>query len=413
MGFYCGIDIGGTFTDCVIVDPDGRMTIAKSPSTPPDFSKGFMNALEEGARRVGMDLPSFLSQTDLLLHGTTVGTNVLVQQRGAKAGLITTSGHRDALLMMRSKGRSAGLPFEQLLRVSRHRKPKPIVPSHLIKEVSERVDWRGEVIVPLNEDEARTAVQELVDTGVDSIAISLLWGFVNPDHERRLRRMVEEIAPDVFVCCAHELVAKPGEYERTAATAINAYIGPSTSEYVRRLERELSSHGYSNPLLIMQAAGGVAPSGQAAAAPLNTIGSGPVGGVMGSKFLGDHVGHHNIIASDMGGTSFDVGIVRDGQPLASAESITNQYTYFMPRLEIESIGAGGGSVIWVDETSRTLRVGPESAGADPGPACYGRGGERPTVTDANLLLGYLSPNGLIGGRLELDRRASLKAIESV
>ncbi len=413
MTYYCGVDIGGTFTDCVVVDSDGDVILAKSSSTPEDFSQGFMNALEQAARTLGLDLRELLASTELMLHGTTVGTNILVQQKGARAGLITTSGHRDALLMMRSKGRSAGLPFEQLLRVSRHRKPKPIVPPHLIKEVTERSDWRGEVIVELNEEEARQAIQELLDLGVEAIAVSFLWGFVNTAHERRVRELIEEMAPSVFVTCAHELVAKPGEYERTAATAINAYIGPSTSRYVERLEEQLATNGYRNPLLIMQAAGGVVPSSQAVSSPLNTIGSGPVGGVTGSKVLGSRTGQENIIACDMGGTSFDVGIVRDGAPIASSESITNQYSYFMPRLEIESIGAGGGSVIWVDEGSETLRVGPESAGAEPGPACYGRGGNRPTVTDANLVLGYMSPKGLIGGQLGLDKDAAMRAMESV
>lgn len=413
MTYYCGIDIGGTFTDCVVVDSDGDVILAKSSSTPEDFSQGFMNALEQAAQTLGLDLRELLARTELMLHGTTVGTNILVQQKGAAAGLITTSGHRDALLMMRSKGRSAGLPFEQLLRVSRHRKPKPIIPPHLIKEITERVDWRGEVIVELNEEEARQAIQELLDLGVEAIAVSFLWGFVNTAHERRVRELIEEMAPSVFVTCAHELVAKPGEYERTAATAINAYIGPSTSRYVERLEDQLASNGYRNPLLIMQAAGGVVPSSQAVSSPLNTIGSGPVGGVTGSKVLGSRTGQENIIACDMGGTSFDVGIVRDGAPIASTESITNQYSYFMPRLEIESIGAGGGSVIWVDAGSETLRVGPESAGAEPGPACYGRGGTRPTVTDANLVLGYMSPKGLIGGQLGLDKDAAVRAMESV
>lgn len=413
MTYYCGVDIGGTFTDCVVVDSDGDVILAKSSSTPEDFSQGFMNALDQAARNLGMDLRELLASTELMLHGTTVGTNILVQQKGARAGLITTSGHRDALLMMRSKGRSAGLPFEQLLRVSRHRKPKPIIPPHLIKEVTERSDWRGEVIVELNEEEARGAIQELLDLGVEAIAVSFLWGFVNTAHERRVRELIEEMAPSVFVTCAHELVAKPGEYERTAATAINAYIGPSTSRYVERLEEQLATNGYRNPLLIMQAAGGVVPSSQAVSSPLNTIGSGPVGGVTGSKVLGGRTGQENIIACDMGGTSFDVGIVRDGAPIASSESITNQYSYFMPRLEIESIGAGGGSVIWVDEGSETLRVGPESAGAEPGPACYGRGGTRPTVTDANLVLGYMSPKGLIGGQLGLDKEAAMRAMEGV
>ena len=413
MSYYCGVDIGGTFTDCVLVDETGTITLAKASSTPQDFSQGFLDAIEEAARQRGIDPEGIFGEIELLLHGTTVGTNVLVQMRGAKTGLITTRGHRDALVMMRSYGRSAGLPIEKLLHVSRHRKPDPIVPPQLIKEVSERVDWAGDVFLPLNEDEARAAVEELVAEGVDAIAISFLWGFVNPDHERRVKALVQELAPDVFVSCAHELIAKPGEYERTAAAAINCYVGPSTSTYVQRLDGATRERGYTHPLLIMQAAGGVVPANEVAEAPLFTIGSGPVGGVTGATFLADVLGHKNVIACDMGGTSFDVGLVHDGLPISSSETVINQYTFFMPRLLIESIGAGGGSIVWVDEQSGTIRVGPESAGADPGPACYGRGGERPTITDANVLLGRYNPENFLGGRLALDREAAERAMASV
>ncbi len=413
MGYYCGVDIGGTFTDCVIMDESGTVTLAKASSTPPDFSEGFMAAVEEAGRRAGLGLEELLSQTDLLLHGTTVGTNVLVQMRGARTGLITTRGHRDALIMMRSFGRSAGLPIERLLHVSRHRKPDPIVPPALIKEVSERIDWAGDVFLELNEAEAREAITELLDDGVEAIAISFLWGFVNPDHERRVRAMVEEMAPGVFASCAHELIAKPGEYERTAAAAINCFIGPITSTYVRRLDEATTAKGYEHPLLIMQAAGGVVPAAQAAESPLFTIGSGPVGGVTGAAFLADLLEHRDVIACDMGGTSFDVGLIHDGLALTATDTVINQYTFFMPRLLIESIGSGGGSIIWLDEGSATMRVGPESAGALPGPACYGRGGERPTTSDANLVLGRYNPDNFLGGQMTLDAEAARRAMAAV
>jgi N-methylhydantoinase A len=413
VGYYCGIDIGGTFTDCVILDADGRATIAKSLSTPPNFAGGFLDAVTAGAAKLGLETDEFLAQTDLVLHGTTVGTNILVQQRGARTGLITTRGHRDALLIMRSAGRSKGLPLERLLRVSQHRKPDPIVPPHLIHDVTERVDWAGNVVVPLNEDDVREAVSKLVEQGVEAIAISLLFGYVNTAHERRVREIALEMAPDIFVCCGHELAAKPGEYERTATAAINAYIGPSTSRYVSSIGAQLAERGYRKPLLIMQAAGGVAPSDAAAAAPLFTIGSGPVGGIAGARFLAERVGHRNVITCDMGGTSFDVGLIRDGEAVADSEAVTNQYTYFMPRLAIESIGAGGGSIIRADEGSRTLRVGPDSAGARPGPVCYGGGGTDPTVTDADVVLGYLNPDEFLGGELKLDVDAARGAIERV
>jgi N-methylhydantoinase A len=411
--YYCGVDIGGTFTDCVVLDDQGRVLNAKTSSTPPNFHEGFLDVLGEAARKLDLSLEDFLAQTDLLLHGTTVGTNVLVQMRGAKTGLITTAGHGDALIIMRSYGRSAGLPIDRLLHVSRHQKPDPIVPPGRIKEVSERLDWSGEVFLDLNEDEARAAIEELVAEGVEAIAISFLWGFVNPAHELRVRELVEEIAPDVFVCCAHELIAKPGEYERTAAAAINAFIGPSTADYVKQVDQATSERGLQHPLLIMQAAGGVVPARQAAGKPLFTIGSGPVGGVTGAAYLARQMGHPNVIAGDMGGTSFDVGIIADGEPLSASETVINQYTFFMPRLDIESIGSGGGSIVWLDEQSATMRVGPESAAAQPGPACYGRGGTRPTVTDCDLLLGRYNPETFLGGELKLDVHAARKALEAV
>jgi N-methylhydantoinase A len=413
MGYYCGVDIGGTFTDCVVIGDDGQLTLAKVSSTPPEFARGFLDAVTDAAGKLGLGLEEFLSQTELLLHGTTVGTNVLVQRRGARTGLITTRGHRDHLLMMRSYGRSAGLPIEQLLRVSRHKKPDPLVPPHLIREVSERVDWEGDVILPFNEAEARAAVAELLAEDVEAIAVSFLWGFVNPDHELRMKAIVQEMAPDVFISCAHELIAKPGEYERTAAAAINAFIGPSTARYVQEVDEATTAAGYSHPLLIMQAAGGVAPASVSAQSPLFTIGSGPVGGVTGVAYLAERLGHKNVIAGDMGGTSFDVGIVAGGEPLTSSETIINQYTFFMPRLDIESIGAGGGSLVWVDEHSQTLRVGPHSAGAVPGPACYGRGGTQPTTTDCDVILGRYNPDNFLGGTLDLDMQAARDALDSV
>jgi len=413
MSFYCGVDIGGTFTDAVIMDDEGHITLGKVSSTPPDFARGFLDAVGNAAHKLDLTLEEFLPQTNLLLHGTTVGTNVLVQMRGARTGLITTRGHRDALLIMRSAGRSAGLPIEQLMHVSRHRKPDPIVPATRIKEVSERVDWAGNVVLDLNEVEARAAIEELLNDGVKAIAISFLWGFVHPAHELRVRDLVRELAPDMFVTCAHELISKHGEYERTAAAVINAFIGPETADYITALDDATTAQGYANPLLVMQAAGGVAPAAEVVTKPLFTIASGPVGGVTGANYLAKRLGHENVIASDMGGTSFDVGIIAEGAPLGSSETIINQYTFFMPRLDIESIGAGGGSIVSVDEHSQTLRVGPQSAGAMPGPACYGRGGTRPTVTDCDLVLGRYNPDTFLGGGLHLDRDASYAAIEQV
>ncbi len=413
MDFICAVDIGGTFTDCIVRDSAGHITLAKSPSTPDDFSEGFFNALAQAATQMGLTLDELLSRTRLLLHGTTVGINALLELKGAKTGLITTRGHGDALLIMRSVGRSAGLPIERLLHVSRHRKPSPLIPRSLIKEVSERIDWRGEIFLPLNRQEARQAIEELLAENVEAIAISFLWGFVNPVHEIAVREMVSQMAPDVYVTCAHELIAKPGEYERTAATAINCFIGPQMSGYIQRVQQRTRTLGYKRPFLIMQASGGVATADEIIHKPLFTIGSGPAGGLIGAHYLAGVLGHTNVIATDVGGTSFDVGIISQGRPLMASETTVNQYTFFMPRLDIESIGSGGGSIIWIDPLSQTMKVGPESAGADPGPACYGRGNLRPTITDADVVLGYYNPNNFLGGALRLDREAALQAMRTV
>jgi len=410
--YRCGIDTGGTFTDCVIIDEVGRITIAKSPSTPSDYSKGLFSALEACAEKIGITLEELVKDTEFLFHGTTVGTNALVEMKGAKTGFITTRGHRDNLLIMRSAGRSAGLPIEKLLRVSRHQKPDPIIPRRLICEVSERVDWKGDVFLPLNQTEAEEAIHFLVDEGVESIGICFLWAVVNPEHEKIVKEMVQQIAPNVYVCCSHELIAKTGEYERAVSTAINCFIGPTTKKYVEKVENGLKAQGYGKTSLVLQATGGVVPSNEAIQTPLFTISSGPAGGITASNYLGRVMGHENIIITDMGGTSFEVGLIHNGNPLTASETIINQYVFLMPRLDIESIGNGGGSVIWIDESSKTLKVGPESAGADPGPACYGKG-DRPTVTDADLILGYLSPDNFLGGKIRLNKNRSMEALKAV
>jgi N-methylhydantoinase A len=411
--YFCSIDTGGTFTDCVVMDDQGRVTIGKSLSTPDDFARGFFNALEVAAERLGLTLRNLVTDTSLLFHGTTVGTNAIIQMQGSRTGLITTRGHGDALLVMRAVGRSAGLPISQLLRISRHQKPQPIVPRARIREVSERVDWKGSVVLELNQTEANAAINELIADGVEAIAISFLWSFVNPAHELRVKQLVREKAPQIFVTCGHELISRMGEYERTAAVAINCFIGAKSAQYIGRLETRVRELGYNFPLLIMQCSGGVTPATDAIQRPLFTIDSGPAGGVMGAKFLADTLGHRNAIASDVGGTSFDVGLIYEGVPLTTAEATYNQYTFYSPRIEVLSIGSGGGSIIWIDELSGTMRVGPQSAGADPGPACYGRGGTRPTITDAAVIVGYLNPENFLAGRVKLDARKSAEAMRPV
>jgi N-methylhydantoinase A len=292
-------------------------------------------------------------------------------------------------------------------------KPDPIVPKRYVHGVSERVDCFGEVVVPLNEAEAEAAVRALVADGCDAIAICFLWSFRHGEHERRVRDIVRRIAPGVFVSCSIDIAPRWGEYERTTATVLNAYIGPVMSRYLSNLDRELRRHHYRQPLQITQCGGGSISVEKAMDSPLLTLDSGPVSGVTGSVFFGRLMGVPNIITTDMGGTSFDVGIIADGQPEYSFVSNVIQYEYFLPKVDIQAIGSGGGSLARVDEFGRTLRVGPESAGADPGPACYGKGNTTPTVTDADVVLGYIDPDNFLGGRMKLDRARSIAAVKSV
>lgn len=411
--FICGIDTGGTFTDCVIIDAAGRIVTAKAPSTPRDFSQGVVDSLDLVSAKLGLTTEAVLRRTARLALGTTVGTNALLQRRGAKVGLITTKGHRDVIHIMRGARGVPGLASEKVLHFPESSKPDPIVPKTLIAEVSERVDCKGEVVVELNEQEAESAIRRLVAKGVDAIAICFLWSFKHPEHERRLKAMVEQLAPGLFVCCSVDLVPRWGEYERTAATVINAYLGPVTARYMERVGRRVGAAGLATPVQVMQCGGGVVPASEAARKSFLTLDSGPVAGVLASQFLGEVLGQKNVIATDMGGTSFDVGLVHAGAPVASYQSVVNQYEYFVPRIDIRSIGSGGGSIIWLDETSGSLRVGPVSAGADPGPVCYGRGGQQPTVTDAAVVLGYLDPGHFLGGRLQLDREAALGSLTAL
>jgi N-methylhydantoinase A len=402
MAYIIGIDTGGTFTDCVVMAADGRIVTAKASSTPDDFSEGVMESLRLAGERLGLGTEALLRDTARLALGTTVGTNAMLQRRGARVGLITTRGHRDVIHIMRGARGVPGLNNVQVLHFPESGKPDPIVPKPLIGEVSERVDCKGQVVVELNEEEAAAAIEMLLARGVEAIAICFLWSFKHAEHERRGRAGVEGRAPHVFVCCSADLIPRWGEYERTVATVLNAYLGPVMSRYLGRLESRAQAAGLRYPLQVMQCGGGVIPAAESARRAFLTLDSGPVAGVLASQYLGGVIGHKHVIATDMGGTSFDVGLVWDGEPVASYQSVVHQYEYFVPRIDIRSIGSGGGSIVWIDEISGTMRVGPLSAGAQPGPACYARGGTQPTVTDADLVLGYLDPATFLGGRLRLD-----------
>jgi N-methylhydantoinase A len=411
--YLVGVDIGGTFTDCVVIDESGTVTTAKAPSTPGNFAEGMIDAIGAAAGRLGLTADALYQQIGLLSHGTTVGTNAVVQKRGAKIGLITTRGHNDVIHIMRGSRGVSGRDVRQVVHFPESQKPDPIVPKRLIEGVSERVDCFGNVVVPLNEAEAEAAIRRLLGKGVQAIAVCFLWSFLHPDHERRVRDMIRQIAPDMFVTCSADLVPKWGEYERTTAVALNAYIGPLTSGYLKNLDRKLQSLGYRQPLQITQCGGGTISVDKAMEAPLLTLDSGPVSGVTGSLYLGRLMNYPNIITTDMGGTSFDVGLIYEGKPAFSFVSNVNQYEYFIPKVDIQAIGAGGGSLVRIDERTKTMRVGPESAGAVPGPVCYGRGGTVPTVTDADVVLGFISPDSFAGGRMKLDKAKAEAAVQGI
>src|SRR3954468_10943593 len=410
MSYLVGIDIGGTFTDCAIVDRAGKLLTTKVPSTPPDFARGMMDALGAGAQALGISLDEFCRDIGFLSHGTTVGTNTIIQKRGAKVGLITTKGHEDAIHIMRGSRGYGGRDIRKVVHFPETSKPTPIVPKRLIRGISERVDCFGEIVVSLNEKQAELAIRELLKEGVEAIAICFLWSFRNPTHENRVKEMVQRLAPDVFVPTSFDIAPKWGEYERVTATALNAYLGPVMGGYLERLDSSLKKLGYAHGLQITQCGGGTVPVARAGEAPLLTLDSGPVSGVTASMFLGNAMGEKNVITTDMGGTSFDVSIIHDGKPAYSFISNTDQYEYFLPKVDLQAIGAGGGSLVRVQPEARTMTVGPDSAGAFPGPVCYSRGGTVPTVTDAQLVLGYLDPDNFAGGRMRLDRDAAFQAI---
>lgn len=411
MSYSIAVDSGGTFADCIVVDDAGHVTAAKAPSTPDDYSRGVLDSVTRAGAQLGLSLEQLLSHATLFAHGTTVATNALLTRNGSKTGVITTKGHQDALIIGRTVQKVAGLSEGEITYLVHLDKADPLVPRPLIQGVTERVDYKGEVIVPLNEKEAQRAVRELVEQGCEAIAVSLLWSFLYPAHERRIRELIHAAYPDVFVSLSHELAPVIKEYERTASTAINAYLGKVTGRYLESLVQRLKANGFQHEPVIMQSSGGVVPVAQAQARAVSLLSSGPAGGVMGAVALGNALGHRDLITTDVGGTSFDVGLVVDGEPQFSLSPVFAKYHTVLPSIDIPSIGAGGGSIAWIEPGTNLLKVGPRSAGAVPGPACYDAGGAEPTVTDANVVLNRLNPNFFLGGAKTLNAERARTAIE--
>jgi N-methylhydantoinase A len=405
---YLGIDIGGTFTDLVLMDEAGNINTAKAPTTPGELEKGVFDAVNIAARAQGLPPEDLLSRVSTFGHGTTQATNALIERTGAITGLIATRGFGDTLMLQRLMGFTAGIPVEHLGRYSRRRYPEPIVPRRLVREVRERVDQAGRVLVPLDDESVRAAVRELIGAGAETFAVALLWSFRNPAHEQRVGAIIRESRPDAYVSLSCEVSPIIGEYERTATTVLNSYLAPKVADYLDRIESLLRERGFRGTFNVLNSAGGVIPAHEAARKPVLLVASGPAGGVIGSLRLAQEIGHENVITTDMGGTSFDVALVVDGKPLVSGTHEAGGFHLNTPVIDIRAIGAGGGSIARVE--AGLLRVGPESAGAVPGPVCYGRGGKLVTVTDADLVLGILSPDNFLGGRMRLDLAAATIAL---
>ncbi|NKB48639.1 MAG: hydantoinase/oxoprolinase family protein [Alphaproteobacteria bacterium] len=408
-----GVDIGGTFTDCVILAESGRRLTTKALTTPDDPENGVLDGLASASETLSCSVPELLTRTTAFVHGTTVGTNALAQRRGARTGLLMTRGHEQTITIGRVRQKIMGLSEREKTHITHLSKADPpIVAPEDIRAVTERVDVNGNVVVALDHNGAIAAVDELVASGIEALAICLLWSFVRPDHERQIAEYVRATHPDIYLSLSSEVAPLLGEYERSVSTVFNSYIGPTVGDYLYRLETQLKGQGMACSLLVMQSNGGLSTVPAIRHRPLLTIDSGPAGGVLGGHFFSDTTDARNIICADVGGTTFDVGLVFDDRVQMDPLPVIDQYAYLTPKIYIKSIGAGGGSIAWVDNGG-SLRVGPHSAGALPGPACYGRGGTAPTVTDAHLVLGYLSDDHPLGGTVHLDRSAAEAALATV
>ncbi len=397
--YSVGVDIGGTFTDIVFLDTEtNELRFTKVSTTPSDRSEGFFNGINKGLSLDGSEPASIKS----IFHGSTVATNAVLESKGARMGLLTTEGFRDILEIGR-----AYIPgiFTNYMRWE---KPERLVPLELVREIPERLDVLGGVVRPLELDEARALIADLLSKDIESLAISLIHSYVNPEHEERLEALVHEIRPDLFVSRSSEVLPEYREYERTMTTVLNAYVMPVVANYLRHIQSTLESNGFSADIQIMRSDAGVMSLDAALERPVNTVLSGPAGGVKGASYLAAASGYPNIVSMDMGGTSTDVCLSVEAEPRLSTDTWVSHYPVRVPIIDITTIGAGGGSIAHVSSTG-ALRVGPHSAGADPGPACYGRGGKLPTVTDANVVLGRL-PVNLAGGEITLDIEAAREAM---
>ncbi len=401
--YYVGIDIGGTFTDGILINEQGTVYHFKTPSVPANPSEAFMRCLTKGAKLAGISLEELMHGIGKLAYGNTIATNALLEHKTAKTGLITTRGFQDTLAIARIGREYLGIDLQC-------QRPDPLVPRNRIEEITERIDSRGEVVIPLQEKELAEILAKYEASDIAAVAVCLLWSFKNSEHEERIGRALQEKFPGLYFSLSHEIAPMIGEYERTATTAINASLGPLLQSHLGTLSRELAEQGLTVPLLLMQATGGVVPTEDAILKPITLVNSGPAGGVIAGKYLSELLGLPNCICIDMGGTSLDVSLITQGQYSASLTARISDNNVMVPMLDIYCIGAGGGSIAWLDG-GRRLKVGPQSTGSTPGPACYGRGGSEPAVTDADVVLGRIDPHYFLGGEIILHKDRAVQAIE--
>lgn len=396
-----------------MLDQHGRRLTTKALTTPEDPAEGVVRCVEIAARDLATGVGDVLRRTVAFVHGTTIGTNTLVQRRGARTGLLMTRGHEQTITIGRVRQKVMGLSEREKIHLTHlHKAEPPIVHPEDIRPVTERVDVNGHVLVRLDRDETTDLIADLVSSGVDALAVCLLWSFVKPEHERWIGEHVRETYPGLYVSLSSEVAPLLGEYERCVSTVFNSYIGPVVGQYLSRLEQRLASLGMTCSLLVMQSNGGVSTVEAVRSRPILTLDSGPAGGVLGGRYLAGVLGVRNVICTDVGGTTFDVGLIFADRAQMDPRPVIDQYSYLMPKIYVKSIGAGGGSIAWIDDGG-SLRVGPRSAGSNPGPVSYGRGGSEPTVTDAHLALGYLDPEFRLGGQVQVNRQAAEAALATL
>ena len=404
MAFRIGIDMGGTFTDLVVIDETGELRMYKSPTTPNDYTKGIINGLQLCADDNGMELKDWFRnniETRIVL-ATTVATNTVLQWKGAKVGILCTKGHK-YILHRRQGTKQDSFNFYMNY-------PRPLVRPYLCLEVNERVNSEGGIEIALDEESVRAAIRQFKEWNVEAIGICLLWSIANDAHERRVKKIIQEEWPDVFVSVSSEVQPIIQEYNRTSCVAFDAMLKPMMTDYAKNLRNTLAKYGFDREFLMVVSSGGVMSASEAVANPVHTLFSGPAMGPTAGLYFAKEEGIEDVVTVDMGGTSFDVSAIIGGVPTVTREGMVGEYPTGLASVEVLALGAGGGSIGWID-SGGLLRVGPQSAEADPGPACYGRGGEQPTVTDANVVLGYISPDYFLGGRMEIDPELSRNAIK--